>query len=79
MGVGRISDFFKRFTGLARPPEALQEWLRKAGLMESISGLLADELRRQGLSDSTSDFLLDHASLVQANISDPQLRRRLSA
>jgi len=25
--------------------------------MESISGLLADDLRRQGLSDSSSDFL----------------------
>jgi hypothetical protein len=52
---------------------------RKADIMESMSRLLADELRRQGLSDSTSDFLLDHAPRVQAIISDPQLRQRLSA
>ena len=50
----------------------------KAQIMEAIAGLLIDELRRQGLSDSPSDFLLDHAPLVHAGISDPQLRQRLS-
>ena len=28
VGVGRTADFFRRFTGLDRPPETLQEWLR---------------------------------------------------
>ena len=50
----------------------------KAQIMEAIAGLLIDEIRRQGLSDSPSDFLLDHAPLVHAGISDPQLRQRLS-
>ena len=51
----------------------------KAQIMESIAGLLIDEIRRQGLSDSPSDFLLDHAALIHARISDPQLRQRLTA
>lgn len=52
---------------------------RQEEIMEAVSVLLADELRRQGLSDSPSDFLLDHAATVQAGIADPQLRQRLSA
>jgi hypothetical protein len=48
---------------------------QKAGIMEEIAVLLADELRRQGLSDSPSEFLLDHASLVQEKIAEPQLRQ----
>jgi hypothetical protein len=52
---------------------------RKEEIMEAVSLLLADELRRQGLSDSPSDFLLDHAPRVQARISDAKLRQHLSA
>lgn len=48
-------------------------------IMEAVSVLLAEELRRQGLSDSPSDFLLDHAPQVQANITDARLRQHLSA
>jgi hypothetical protein len=51
----------------------------RAAMMEEIAALLVTEIRRQGLSDSTSDFLLDHAPLVQERISDPLLRSRLSA
>lgn len=57
----------------AAEPEQQEE------IMEAVSVLLADELRRQGLSDSPSDFLLDHAPRVQANIADAGLRQRLSA
>jgi hypothetical protein len=49
----------------------------KADIMEETAGLLADELRRQGLSDSPSDFLLDHAPLLQEKIADPELRQHL--
>jgi hypothetical protein len=49
----------------------------KAEIIEEIAVLLADELRRQGLSDSPSDFLLDHGPLVQEKIADPQLRQHL--
>jgi Domain of unknown function (DUF4037) len=51
----------------------------RAAMMEEIAALLATEIRRQDLSDSASDFLLDHAPLVQERISDPVLRSRLSA
>lgn len=52
---------------------------QQADIMETISVSLTDELRRQGLSDSRSDFLLDHAPQVQARISDARLRQHLSA
>jgi hypothetical protein len=51
----------------------------RSAMMEEIAALLVAEIRRQDLSDSTSDFLLDHAPLVQQRISDPVLRSRLSA
>jgi hypothetical protein len=47
---------------------------RKSRIMEGICQRVIDELRREGLSDSTSDFLLDHGPHVQAKIGDPALR-----
>lgn len=44
-------------------------------LIETISGQVIAELRRQGLSDSGSDFLLDHCPAIMAGIQDPGLRR----
>jgi len=46
--------------------------------MERIAALLIGELRRQGLSDSPSDFLLDHAPVIHEKIRDPGLRSRLA-
>ena len=43
-------------------------------IIEQISAALIAELIRQGLSDSESDFLLDHAHELQARIEDPGLR-----
>lgn len=48
---------------------------RKAGLMETICQHIIKELRCQGLTDSDSDFLLDHGPLVQNKIQDPVIRR----
>jgi hypothetical protein len=47
---------------------------KKSRLMEQISQLIIEELRRQGLSDSPSDFLLNHGPEVQSKIKDPQIR-----
>jgi hypothetical protein len=46
--------------------------------IESICGLLAAELRCQGLSDADGAFLLDHAHSVNARIRDPLLGGSLS-
>ena len=43
-------------------------------LIEKLSAMLIAELRRQKLTDSPSDFLLDHGPHVQARIQDPVLR-----
>jgi len=47
---------------------------KKCIIMEEISQLIIQELRREGLSDSPSNFLLDHGPIVQSKIQDPQIR-----
>ena len=47
---------------------------RKGNLMEEMCQLIIQELRLEGLSDSPSDFLLDHGPVVQRHIQDPQIR-----
>ena len=51
--------------------------LEKEQLMQSICEELVAELIRQGLTDSTSDFLLNHVSSIYERIADPELRRRV--
>lgn len=48
--------------------------IEKVAFVEQLCGLITEELRRQGLSDSPSTFLLDHGPKVQAGIVDPELR-----
>ncbi len=47
---------------------------RKVNLIEKISQHIISELKRQSLTDSSSDFLLDHGPLVQKKIRDPEIR-----
>ena len=47
---------------------------KKARLIDETCALIIAELRRQGLSDSPSDFFLDQAPVVQSRIRDPELR-----
>jgi hypothetical protein len=48
----------------------------KGPMIEEMCALLVDVLRREGLSDSQSDFLLDHAHSVHSRIDDPELGAR---
>jgi len=50
----------------------------KAAVIEDICACLIEQLRREGLSDSDSDFLLDHAHSIHIRIADPHLRERFS-
>ena len=47
----------------------------RAVVVERICALIIGELRRQGLSGSTSTFLVEHGEAVQATITDPDLAR----
>jgi hypothetical protein len=42
--------------------------------IENICSLIIIKLREEGLSDSTSDFLLDHGPQIQKRINDENLR-----
>lgn len=50
----------------------------QAGIMEHLSGQAIQVIRDQGLSDGSSDFLLDHAAAVHAKIKDSRLGERLT-
>jgi hypothetical protein len=47
----------------------------KTRVIEEICANLVDALRREGLSDSPSDFLLDHGPIVQGKIQNEDLRK----
>jgi hypothetical protein len=47
---------------------------RKSDCMEEVAGLVIKELIKEGLSNSESDFLLDHGPIVQSKIQDARLR-----
>ncbi len=47
---------------------------RRGRIVEEISALVIGRLTSEGLSDSASDFLLDHAHAVQARIESQALR-----
>ena len=46
----------------------------KVLIVENICARIVNELHNQGLSQGESNFLLDHAPLIQAGIKDPDLR-----
>ena len=48
----------------------------KISIIEHISAEIIKELHRQGLSDSKSDFLLDHCPSIHSNIKDEKLKAR---
>jgi len=51
------------------------QYEKKSACMEGLVRLITEELKNQGLSDSPSDFLLNHGPLVQAKIEDTMLRQ----
>ncbi len=55
-------------------PKTTHDYNRKAQLLEETSQILIAQLRQEGLSDSPSDFLLDHGPIVQSKIEDSQIR-----
>ena len=48
----------------------------KPPIVEEACAVIIRELRSQGLTDASGDFLLDHADSVHNRISDPGLRQR---
>ena len=46
----------------------------RSGVIEDLCATLAGELRAQGLSEGTWDYLEPHAFAVQRRIENPQLR-----
>jgi len=51
------------------------DYKKKNLLIETICARIIQELKEQGLSESPSDFLLDHGPVIQQKIKDPELQR----
>ncbi|OPX37817.1 MAG: hypothetical protein B1H11_05380 [Desulfobacteraceae bacterium 4484_190.1] len=49
---------------------------RKNSIIEEISAEVIDEFQKEGLSDSDSDFLLDHGPVIHGKIKNENLRKR---
>ncbi|MBN2402669.1 MAG: DUF4037 domain-containing protein [Spirochaetes bacterium] len=70
------SLLYPLFSDIAIPSPDLSESLykKKSRLIEEICGHIIQELKRQNLSDSGSDFLLDHGPAVQSKIRESSIR-----
>jgi hypothetical protein len=51
---------------------------KKEELIEELCAAAIEEMRKEDLTDSQSDFLLDHAHSVHQRIQDRELRERFS-
>ena len=51
----------------------LMDYKAKIGVIGDICALLIDTLNNEGLTDSTSDFLVDHGPIIQKKITNPEL------
>jgi hypothetical protein len=56
---------------------AAHDHKEKLRLIEEMSAAVIEELQRQELSHSRSDFLVDHAFVIREKIKDPELRKVL--
>ncbi|MFZ3171104.1 MAG: DUF4037 domain-containing protein [Carboxydocellales bacterium] len=52
------------------------DYAQKYSLIEAICAAIIVEFQHQGLSESASDFLLDHGPVIQQRIKNPDLRAR---
>jgi len=55
---------------------ACKDYPKKAIMIEDVCRLLIKKLRDEGLSNSPSDFLLDHGPVIHSRIKDSGLRQR---
>jgi len=71
---GKLFDMLEKLSGITCLSDnaMVSSALR---MVEEISALVIEELKRQGLSDSKSDFLFDHGPVVQMKIKTDWLRR----
>lgn len=88
----RYAPFYKWIHRAVRALPLLGEWAHstvsdlaaptdlkaKPPIIEAACAIIIRELRTQGLTDSSSDFLLDHGHRVHNRIEDADLRRRFA-
>lgn len=77
-GVRELPLLGKEIHVLISDLVACRAYDQKPAIIEKTCALIVSALRNKGLSDSTSDFLLDHAYRVHDRIEDRHLRAQFS-
>lgn len=75
-GLPSLSVLGERAFDMALSLVREADYERKETIISRFCGFLIEELKSQGLSRETSDFLADHGPAVAAGIEDPALRSR---
>jgi len=70
-----VFDLLSRLFDADEPGAENLKFERKNNCIEQVCLCVIQELQREGLSNSTSDFLLDHGPQVQLKIADPVIRK----
>lgn len=68
-----VFELLSRLYDAEEPGAERLKYERKNDLIEQVSLCVIQELQREGLSTSASDFLLDHGPQVQLGIADPMI------
>ncbi len=73
-GLNDLSLLGKDISPLLNDISLSNDHIKSVDIIEQISGMVINVIRDEGLSDSNSDFLLDHAPLIQQKIKDEYLK-----
>lgn len=69
---------YRLITGMTKLTPGISmrgQWLQDMELIEELSLLIIGELQKQGISSSSSDFLMDHGVAINNSITDNSLRK----
>lgn len=70
----KVYELIKQLVELNSAENLNNNYNKKLELMNIICGYIVSELNKQQLSESKSNFLLDHAAIIQSRINDDQIR-----
>jgi hypothetical protein len=72
---GALYQLFSEMVAISKDEKENVIYEKKIRLIEEICTFIIEELKRQELSDSSSDFLLEHGVLVQNKIQDNTIKK----
>ena len=68
-----LSGTYPLFSQLCEDHEGAERYRRREDLIEQISALVTEELKRQELTEGNEDFLQEHCPRIMRRIHDPEI------